>query len=314
MTPRPAPPATSRPATTSCRWDGTATALSSVVHGDEVLGTMTTFRRERIARGDRIDEIPVVSGNALRGRLRRIGATMLWEALGCPPLPMPVAAALWSGGALGKRRPAGQPALLSGAELARVRTLVPHLAVFGGAGGGRILKGTLAVGKLVPICAETAHLLPTDQAAESLPSVHDLLQLEAYTRVDDTLQPLAAVDHPDPLTASTEADPAVVGGVGESGLQLRYEIETLMAGTRFTMWLALTDVTAPQRAFFLEVLDRWRTHAQVGGRSRVGHGRLAVQLTDQTLTSRPGVAVNPDWRAAVTDNWSDVIAALHLLQ
>jgi hypothetical protein len=151
MTPGPAQPATTtRPATTSCRWDGTATALSSVVHGEEVLGTMTTFRRERMVCGDRITEIPVVSGNALRGRLRRIGASMLWEALGCPPLPLPVAAALWSGGALGKRRPAGQPALLSGAELARVRALVPHLAVFGGAGGGRILKGTLAVGKLVP--------------------------------------------------------------------------------------------------------------------------------------------------------------------
>jgi RAMP superfamily len=302
--PHAALPPPRRPAVASHRWRGTATALSSLVHGDETLGTTTTFRRERIVQPDgRIEEVPVVSGNALRGLLRRRAADLLWEALGHPPLPLAVQALLWSGGALAKRRStAGGPAaVLSGAQLASVRALIPHLAVFGGAGGGRLLRGALAVGKLLPICAETAHLLPADQRAGGpVPAIDELLQVEEYARVDDGVDGGLQPPGDDPATAAA----------GEGGLQLRYAVETLAAGTQFSVWLALTGVTAAQHAFFCEALQRWQADAHVGGRTRIGHGRLAVHLTSQVVDVQPGSDHDADWRAALT---ADRARALELL-
>ena len=140
----------------SYRWDGHATALSSISHGGETLGTVTYLRREAFLSPTGRVDVPVISGNAVRGVLRDTAAHLLWEALGSPKLPVPVMHALWAGGALVKAK--SQP--LTGQRLADLRRMVPHVGVFGAAGGGRILDGALTVGKLVPVCAQTAHVLP----------------------------------------------------------------------------------------------------------------------------------------------------------
>ena len=97
----------------------------------------------------------MISGNTFRGRLRRVGEELLREALAYDGLlPAGVAHALRGGGALTKtgREP------LSGARLARLRQLVPQLGVFGGAGGGSIIDGSLIVHKVIPHVRETAHI------------------------------------------------------------------------------------------------------------------------------------------------------------
>lgn len=244
----------------SLRWEGTATALSSVVHGAQALGTVTYLRRERfLMPSGHVEEVPVVSGNAWRGLLRDVAADLWWERVGSPRLTLPVMHALWSGGALAK---ATGPSL-TGARLFQLRQLCPVVGIFGAAGGGRIIDGCLQVGKLIPICQETAHIVPARYHLPTMPSLWDITQVEYYSRLPDTRA-------------------AVTGESEEEGSPLRFGVETFLAGTQFHAWLTLTWPTLEETAFFQEVLASFTREARVGGMGRAGHGRLALHLEPPT--------------------------------
>lgn len=253
------------------RWEGTVTADSSIVHGAETLGTVTYLRRERFLLPDgSFEQIPVISGNALRGLLRDTAADLWWKSVGEPKLTLAVMHALWSGGALAKI--AGDP--LTGSRLAEVKNVCPVVGVFGTAGGGRIVGGALQVGKLIPVCAETSHLLPEHLRLGNLPSIWDLTQLEYYSRIPNEF----------------DSDPTEE----ESSRLARFGVETFVAGTKFHSWISLTWPTQIEEAFFREVLDLFTANPRVGGMSRSGHGRLAMALNETT----PDPASDFDWRSA----------------
>jgi hypothetical protein len=259
------------------RWEGDATALSSVAHGEQALGTVTYLRRERFLMPDgSVDDIPVVSGNAWRGLLRRTAGDLWWDAAGQPPLTLAVAHAIWSGGALAKS--SGTP--LTGPRLMRVRAACPPVGLFGAAGGGRILDGCVQVGKLLPVCRETAHVLPARYAEGGpLPSVWDLTQVENYSRMP--LQPRAGGPACDPADGMPPA---------------RFGMETFIAGTRFHTWLTCGWASADEVAFLLEVLALYGMNPRVGGMARSGHGELRLALTlTRGQTPQPAA----DWRATV---------------
>jgi hypothetical protein len=296
----------------SYRWEGTAKALSSIAHGGETLGTVTHLRRESFLLPDgRVEQVPVISGNAWRGLLRDVGAELVWEALGCPELPLPVVATLWSGGALQKT---SREEMLSGARLARLRALVPQLMVLGGVGGGRIIEGALSVGKLVPICQETAHAVPARYAQPPLPRLVDLVQDEEYSRVDDTARPGVAGQAAAAAEQATDDQDDDQDQREPGGLLMRYGVETLAAGTRLHVWLALRDATAAQHAFVADLLARWAgpdgTAGHVGGRGRIGHGRLALDLVEQVVADRDRGPEDPDWRGPLTRHRDEALAAL----
>lgn len=152
------------------QYQGVLTALSSVSHIGETRGIYSFLRREKVinAKGSGFEEIPIITGNSLRGRLRDLGMLQMCRALGygieekedgefkIAGLPLPAFYFLFSGGSLTKE---GGKAL--DIDKAReFRKLIPLIALFGSAVGNMILDGKLLVGKLIPICTETAHLLP----------------------------------------------------------------------------------------------------------------------------------------------------------
>jgi len=266
----------------SYRSEGVATLLSSVSHGGEHAGTVQMLRRERVVQPDgSVTEVPVISGNALRGILRDHSAGLLWRALGEPELPLPVFHVLWSGGALAK---AGAGHVITSQQLAELRRLVPHVSLFGAAGGGRIIEGKLLVGKLTPVCAETAHIMPPGALAGGERSIWEMLQVEEFSRRDDAKRPA--------LTAAIAG-----GGVLESGdgkpdgpaQQMRYGIETIAAGTRLHWWIGLRDVTGLEAETFRAALASWAADgAHLGGRSATGHGRLAIS-SDSWVSAAPAL-------------------------
>lgn len=293
--------------TTSHRIEGAATLLSSLSHGGEPAGTVGFLRREKIiGPDDRPVDIPIVSGNSLRGLLRDYSADVMWRSLGSPPLPPQVFHLLWGGGALAK---AGAGHVLGARQLGQVRRLIPHVSLFGGSGAGKIMEGKLRVGKLTPICAETAHIVPADLAGPDPASIWEMVQIEEFTRRDDAKrdQLHGAIQGLAELNGSTtpaigagtlltvEPSAPAVEDTGGPAQQMRYGTETLAAGARLHWWMSLRNVTAVETALFAAALEAWSADGgAIGGRSATGHGRIrldARQWAAQTPTTTIGEAL-----------------------
>lgn len=250
------------------RQDLIVTALSSVIHGGERLSTTTLFRRQRFAQLDgSAVEVPVISGNAVRGVWRRHAAAITWEALGRPRLPLSAAHAILSGGSLAK---VSNP--MTPEQRIEIQKIVPIIGLMGGAGGGELLPGRMNVGHMVPVCAETSHVLPktvtVDKAADSW---RKLVGVEEFSRMDE---------------ADLAAGMAHLEGAQANTQQMRYGVETLNAGTRMWWSLHTEDLSAPAFALLGATIAAWRADgATVGGRASAGHGRMdtsALSIPDTT--------------------------------
>lgn len=287
--------------TATIAWAVTITAASSIAHGGETRGTITMLRRELIVQPDgQAVYVPVISGNAFRGRLRRIGEELTRDTLQYEgELPLAAAHALRSGGSLAKA--SAEP--LSGQRLHQLRRLVPQIGVFGAAAGGRIIDGCLQVGKVLPHVAECAHLIP---AARGGPPAFTATQIETFIRQDDS------DSHG---FAGALAGPGAVAGAGPEpaagpGLLMMYRIETFPAGAVFSSWLQLTRATPLEVAFFTDVLRAFSDDGRLGGRAATGHGKV---ICDLHVTVRAGGTVPADWRGHLTAHRAEALAALRAL-
>lgn len=281
----------------STHWDGIITATSSIAHAGDSRGTLTLLRRERILRDGVMVEVPVISGNSWRGRLRRMAEELLREELGYEGLiPFAAAHVLRGGGALTKS--SKEP--LSGARLREVRELVAPFAIFGGA-AGRVHDGAIQVGKLIPHFAETQHLtgMPGPEALSAT-------QLETFTRHREH----ATREFEDLVPASDSAEGTVDGGDEEQGPgPMLYRIETFPAGTTFSTWLHLGHVSDVHHAFFTDVLNRFSTAGHLGGRAGTGHGRFTADWTPRHTPEPADV----DWRPWAIKRRNDIIDAIGAL-
>lgn len=281
------------------RWDVDLVALSSITQKGEASGTTTTlFRRESVIQPDGTPVlVPVVSGNSLRGGLRRTAEELFREAIGYEgKIPLSAAHALRNGGTLVKVTGDG----LSGRRRLQVRELVPPLSVFGGNGGGhRPLDGCLKVGKVVPHIRETTHILARPHPGVLL-SQFELMSLESYSRFDDADNREFA-DLPAAAQETTDSRPA-------ESMLMRFEAETLPAGTQFETFLRLDRATPVEIAFFEEVWNRWARDGALGGRSAIGHGMVHATAERRVLAGPAPRSV--DWRALLVPHRTEIIEAL----
>jgi hypothetical protein len=285
--------------TTTITWDGTATAKSSISHGGNTQGTISLLRRELVIQPDGTAlHVPVISGNGLRGRFRRIGEELLRDTLNYEgKLSLTAAHALRAGGALAKV--AGEP--LSGSRLARLRALIPQVGVFGCAAGGRILDSSLRVSKLIPHVTETAHIIDHPSTI----SAFSLTQLESYAHQDESdAHSFHEVLHVDTVRLDSSGAPILDDLTGD---QMMFRVETFPIGTRFDATIQLDRATDLEQAFFADVLAEFNARGRVGGRAGIGHGRLRLDLTP---TAPPATI---EWRAFLVDNHAEALQALDLL-
>ncbi len=269
-------------ATSSYRFEGIARALSAVSHlGESTGGTTAIFRREKVCAGGRVIEVPILSGNAFRGQLRDTGMRFMLRELGDPQLSPPAFHFLTSGGALTKDSGRG----LDIGQARRLQALIPLVGVFGGACGRQILPGKLQVGKWYPVCQELVDLLPQKYHQEDLVSIYDLTDLHSFTRTDDAKsekwqkflpqEQRSLLEAPKTKTAKDGTEVADKPGVAQ---QMRYSQEVLIAGTRFSCWLQLQDVTDLEYEAFASALIEWSKAPFVGGQSRHGCGEVELRF------------------------------------
>lgn len=285
--------------TSTVHWDLDIYALSSISHKDDSTSTTTAlFRREEVIQPDGTGElVPIISGNSFRGTLRRIGEELLRDVLEYEgTLSLPAAHTLRSGGALRKTK--GEP--LSGSRLEQARNLIPLIGVFGGNSSSTMIKGRAQIGKVVPRVKETEHIMSRPSKLPLL-SHFELLGIERYSRFDDS----ETADFPSTADQDTDAEKNSTTG---SHL-MRYEVETLPAGTNFESWIRLTRATDLQVAFFTDVLAEFTATGRLGGRLSIGHGMVRVESTLSTTAGTAAAAV--DWRKhmrSVRDEALEVLA------
>jgi CRISPR type IV-associated protein Csf2 len=282
-------------------YEGTVTALSSVSHnGGQSFGIESKLRRERFVQPDgTVEEVPVLSGNGMRGMLRDRGMWHMCQSLGygineeegkVQGLSLSAFYFLFSGGALTDSGSGG----IDVDYARRLREAIPLISIFGGAVGAQILPGKLKVGKAIPICAETLHLLPQTYQERVAPSIWDFLQTEMYTRKDDerneklrtviegkALKQIAAAPVAEAPALFADATPiAEVAAEIEKRRpqQMMYLVETFAAGTLFYWKLVLEDVTDVEYDAFMTTLAEFSKTPYVGGKSAVGLGEVAVKF------------------------------------
>jgi len=288
------------------RWAGTLTSTSSLAHGGQSRGTITLLRREAVVQPDgQMIWLPLVSGNAVKGRLRRIGEELLREALDYEgQLTLQAAAFLAGGGSMSKtgREP------LTGERLRRLRQLVPQVGVFGGAAGSRIIDGALQVGKMVPLVREAAAVLERDDVSDA--TAFGATQLELYTRTDtESSHAIGDVADPSAVPLDLLGRP-LLDEIPPAGGPMMWRVETFPAGTRFDWWVQLQRGTDLEVAFFRDVLATFVHGGQIGGRASIGHGRFRAELTQSVLIGRPG---DVDWRQYVAEHRDDALEVLQWL-
>ncbi|QIK50280.1 hypothetical protein G8C36_23460 (plasmid) [Gordonia terrae] len=279
----------------SAVFDVDITATTSIVHRDDTRNAtsiQSLFRREKVLTPTgEVAVVPIISGNAWRGILRRTGETLLAEVLDYEGQLTPAAAHLLrNGGFLRKSSREMTPE-----QERELKNLVPLIGLFGGAASARVMSGKLVVSKVVPVTADTLHLLPTAPADGPIPaSVHTILGQESTSHSND-------------LSAAATVD----GETGEGYSPIRLDTETLIAGTRLSGQVRLTHATGVEYALLVDILNAFAFGGHLGGRTAAGHGRIRATLA-QTITA--GVAsIGLNWRPVVSTRSGDAIDALNTL-
>ena len=140
--------------------EGIVTALSIICHnGGEKNGIVTQLRREKyVQKNGKVIEVPVISGNSIRGKMRDIAAIEILTKNDGVKIKVDSGSfnLLFTGGNLESTGDAG----INIEKVRQMRKDMPMLSVLGGSVGNVILPGKLDMGKMIPIAKETLHLIP----------------------------------------------------------------------------------------------------------------------------------------------------------
>lgn len=266
--------------------EGTCTALSSISHnGGEKNGTIVQLRREKFVQPKgNVVEIPIISGNSIRGKLRDLAAIDILTKTDSVKVEVDADTfnLLFSGGSLestgGKN--------LDIEKVRQMRRDIPMISVLGCSVGNVIVPGKVDIGKLIPICKETLHLIPEKFHGKSeIKTIWEYCQVEMNTRKDDTKD-----ENKREFIKKEALTEDLRGG------QMMYHMETLVAGTRFYWKICLRDTTDIETGAFLSILQSWAAQSsQVGGNGRVGHGKLKVELTETSVVDSEMKFENSDF-------------------
>lgn len=230
-------------------YETTFEAKTPISHGaDSSQGTRQRLRTLRMKMPEEVDaefdDIPVVSGNSLRGQLRDLLAQDFLERIDVE-LHDTLSNSFWSGGT--PESDTGG-ATIDRRQAENIRELVPPLSLLGGS-VGNIIEGKLKVGMLVPIGVETQEYT----GVESQKSVWEYKDKTYYTRTDDR-------------DGGRDGE--------EQKQQMKYEVDVLIPGTQFHHSLDLVGASEVERGALHHAFDLFDEQPYIGGMSRVGHGEV----------------------------------------
>lgn len=267
------------------RFEGRYEAKQPVSHGaDTSTGIVQRLRTQKVdvvdpATGERYTEdVPVISGNSLRGQLRDLLATDFLERISPDDGPLELQDLLfntfYSGGTL--QREAG-PSKIKRRMIENIREHIPMLSLLGSAAGSQLFDGRLDMGQLWPVCMETRHLTGVES---DRPVYGAFVDSTFYTRSDDR-------------EGGRQGDEAVQ--------QMRYRVHVLVPGTPFHHVMALRGASEIERSCLGHAFDLFDRQPTIGGMSARGHGLVEFDYSGDLPDPEP-------YREYVDDNRDEIRA------
>ena len=243
------------------RIEGKITAVEPLSHIGESLSIFSHFAKEKMLvstkTGQRVIEVPVISGNSFRGVLRRRAGYKLLELLDIKKetLSESLQHAFFSGGILKKGAGNG---VTDTQFVSKLRFNLPIISLFGSAIGQQMIQSKLDVGQLIPISCQTKSRTGIDSEI----SIYSLLDERPATRRDDMEDKTKGSQDPD-----------------DQKQQMRYTHEVLVAGTEFYHYFTLKNFNDLEKGAFWSTLAEFSKYPKIGGLGCRGFGMVQLGYT-----------------------------------
>ena len=235
---------------------GILRAVSPIFHGgNEKTGSVVMLNRLRYIVDGEPEDVPYISGNAVRGIWRRMIFSDLLNQLDysinvSKPSGQRLYHALFTGGVLETVDEKSSGVIDIQLKRKILNLLIPA-RLFGFSIGNQMIEGKLKVGHVLPVCKELMEYIPVEPKL----SFYDMLSTTFQTRKDE-------------LRAEREE--------GEQAVQMLVEYEVFVPGSQFYHEVKLEDPTDLDISCLARVIELWKMKPFIGGKSSVGMGELDI--------------------------------------
>lgn len=269
---------------------GTVKSVQPLIHGSNVpdegvpaQGNQVFHRKMKVLYEGNPVLIPVISGNSIRGMMRRLGAQSFLKSLHLDPqkISRKLYYLLFSGGSLeagegkGKNKAAKAKTVQLVSE--ELRKYIPLASLFGCSFHKQILQGKVLVDFLVPYVDETAALYGKPKPGIRSSHITDWL---FYTRQDDPEQK-------------------------EKTSQMIYQFEYVMPNVEFFHSFTLMGADDVETALFFHLLDELNKYGRIGGKIAQGHGKVYFHYSlNENYSAEP-------YFRFIAENKEEIIHFLH---
>lgn len=239
--------------------------LSPLTHMMGTAGNESLINKEKILYNDKIKDVPIISGNAIRHRfIREPGALFLVDKLELAgKLNLDQANYMFYGGNLTKSSISENMR-----AIAELQTLFPLFRLLGGSLRDQIIAGSMICKRGVLVCEENKKKINDHLPAEwkltedCLKMSDDFVRQYQYTRGDT----IKRKDASELLTEVVEKE--------KSNLMI-YSGQTVIAGAMFYHGFILNKVSQLEIGSLFLALKMWSgSGGTIGGQARIGHGSL----------------------------------------
>lgn len=242
--------------------NGLITALSPIHSGsDENNGNDKSLRTIVYNLPTGPEEVPVISGNAIRGVLRRLIMADLIEQVGFVPTDakgqVRLYHSLFAGGTL-EQVDEKDSGYIDLALKRQIRELLPPVALLGTAMRNQMLEGKLDVAYAIPRCKELSALL---RPGEITATLGDLQKQTFNTRRDEMAQDAKEQD-------------------GASS-QMLHTWWYIPPGTIFQHGFVLSNPNEVETACLGRIIDLWLARPRLGAKSGTGNAEVRLDYPDK---------------------------------
>ncbi len=246
------------------RIEGILTALSPIFHGgNEKTGSTVLLNRLKFIVDDKPIDVPIISGNGVRGRLRRLLTRDFLEKVGyqmdlSQKSYQKLYHTLFAGGVLTSAEEESASGTIDLSLKSKLIKYVLPLRLFGASYSNQMIEGRILVGHMLPICKELKDYTGIDNDI----SFYQLITRAFQTRRDEL------------RTSPKEEDEE------NETVQMIIDYECFAPGTKFYHEFVLTTSTESEAldlSTLYRTIELWKRAPTIGGKSSVGFGKLKIE-------------------------------------